>query len=67
MHHKYNRRKSNLFKDLPKTVVEIGPGTGANLKYYKDGTKVIAIEPNEYMHKSLKKNALKYALEIEIM
>jgi len=66
MHYKYKKRKGSLLKDLPQSLVEIGPGTGANLKYFKKGTKLTAIEPNEYMHKNLKKSAVKYAVEIEI-
>ena len=44
------RRKRRLFANLPATVVEIGPGTGANLRYYRTGTRLIAIEPNRHMH-----------------
>ena len=33
------RRKRRLFANLPPTVVEIGPGTGANLRYYRPGAR----------------------------
>ena len=46
----YGRRKKAIFQDLPSTVVEIGPGTGANLRYYRPGTRIIAVEPNQAMH-----------------
>ena len=36
------RRKRRLFANLPPTVVEIGPGTGANLRYYRTGTRLEA-------------------------
>jgi SAM-dependent methyltransferase len=49
----FGHRKAALFADLPDTVVEIGPGTGANLRYYRPGTTVEAVEPNPHMHAGL--------------
>jgi SAM-dependent methyltransferase len=60
------RRKRALFADLPSTVVEIGPGTGANLRYYRPGTRLIAIEPNRHMHEPLRKAAQRYGIELEL-
>jgi len=60
------RRKRPLFASLPPTVVEIGPGTGANLRYYRPGTRLIAIEPNRHMHSPLRKAARRYGLELEL-
>jgi len=34
------RRKRRLFAGLPPAVAEIGPGTGANLRYYRPGTQL---------------------------
>lgn len=51
------RIKRALYVDLPDELVEIGPGVGANFRYYRPGTKVIAIEPNEQMHDRLRRNA----------
>ena len=53
----YGEMKYSIFKNLPREVVEIGPGPGANLRYYPKGTTVIAIEPNMMMHPALKENA----------
>jgi SAM-dependent methyltransferase len=47
-------------------VVEIGPGTGANLRYYRSGTRLIAIEPNRHMHSPLRKAAQRYGIELEL-
>lgn len=66
VHYKYGKRKTKLFADLPKSVVEIGPGGGANMRYLKTGTRMIAIEPNPYMHKRLRAKARKYAVNIDI-
>ncbi len=66
MNHLFGKSKRNLFKNHPETVVEIGPGAGANMRYLKKGTKLIAIEPNIHMHNNLKKSAKKYGIELEI-
>ena len=47
-------------------MVEIGPGTGANLRYYRTGTQLIAIEPNRHMHSPLRKAAQRYGIELEL-
>jgi len=46
-------RKRRVFDDLPPRVVEIGSGVGANLRYLRAGTTLVAIEPNPYMHRRL--------------
>ncbi|RZT91754.1 methyltransferase family protein [Ancylomarina subtilis] len=66
MHYKFGDMKKVLFQDHPDTVVEIGSGTGENLRYLRKGTHLIAIEPNEHMHGSLKKTAEKYGISLEI-
>lgn len=43
-------RKQALFSGIRGNVLEIGPGTGANLVYLPVGIKWIGIEPNIYMH-----------------
>ena len=60
------RRKRRLFAGLPPTVAEIGPATGANLRYYRPGTQLIAIEPNRHMHAPLRKAAQRYGIELEL-
>lgn len=62
----FGRRKRDLFASLPDTVVEIGPGTGTNFRYYRAGTTVIAVEPNPHMHERLRKAARKHGLNLEI-
>ena len=62
----YGDRKRKVFRGLPAQVVEIGPGTGANLRYYSEGTMVIAIEPNPMMYPRLRANADRYGIELEI-
>ncbi|MDO5981148.1 class I SAM-dependent methyltransferase [Flavivirga spongiicola] len=62
----FGNSKRELFKNHPETVVEIGSGAGANMRYLKKGTRLIAIEPNIYMHNNLKKSAEKYGIDLEI-
>ena len=62
----FGSRKRKLFAALPSTVLEIGPGTGGNLRYYRPGTRLIAVEPNRHMHAALRKAAHRYGLELEL-
>jgi ubiquinone/menaquinone biosynthesis C-methylase UbiE len=51
---------------LSGTVVEIGPGVGANFTYYPSGIHWIGIEPNVYMHDHLLKAAEKREITGEL-
>ena len=66
MHYKFGDVKNAMFKDHPEMVVEIGSGTGENMRYLRKGTHLIAIEPNVHMHESLTKTAEKYGINLEI-
>ena len=59
-------RKLALFEDISGTVLEIGPGTGPNLKYYPANIYWIGIEPNPFMHVHLKAEAQRLGLPIEL-
>ncbi len=63
---KFGAMKRRLFADLPDTIVELGAGTGANFRYMRRGTKVIAVEPNTHMHAALRQNAARFGIELEI-
>jgi len=41
--------KREIFADLQGDLLEIGPGTGDNLRYLPQGTRWIGLEPNVYM------------------
>jgi SAM-dependent methyltransferase len=62
----YGDRKRKVFENLPAQVVEIGPGTGANFRYYPSGTHVVAVEPNPMMHSRLRANAARYGIMLEL-
>jgi SAM-dependent methyltransferase len=66
VHRLLGGRKAALLRDLPATVVEIGPGTGANLRYYRPGTTVIAVEPNVHMHAELTRGAARYGIRLDL-
>src|SRR5688500_20112967 len=55
-------RKQRLFMDLPRSVVEIGPGVGANMRYLAPGSTLVAIEPNRDMHDPLRGTAARRRL-----
>jgi SAM-dependent methyltransferase len=59
-------RKQRVLADLPFDVVEIGPGAGANLSYLPDGVRLIAIEPNRYMHEPLRAAARSAGVSLDL-
>ena len=61
-----HKRKVDAFADLPSDVVEVGSGVGANLRYLSPGTRLIAMEPNPYMHARLRRAARRRGVELEI-
>ena len=66
MDRKLGRLKRELFADLPDDVVEIGAGTGANLRYYRPGTRLHAIEPSPYMRDKLAARARELGIAVEL-
>jgi len=66
MHREYGERKVRLFGEIPETVVELGPGSGANFRYYPRGTRVIAVEPNPMMHRRMYAQARRHGIEIDL-
>ena len=60
------KRKTKAFADLPRSVVELGSGVGANLRYLPAAAQLIAIEPNPYMHARLRRAARRDGVELEI-
>lgn len=66
MHWKYREIKLRLFQQLPGTVVELGPGSGANLRYLPRGIRLIAVEPNVHMHVALRRRAAERGIELDL-
>lgn len=61
-----HERKARAFAELPRNVVELGSGVGANLRYLPAGAHLTAIEPNPYMHARLRRAAQRYEVDLEI-
>lgn len=51
----------------PGTVVEIGAGAGANIRYLPTGTHLVAIEPNLRMHERLRRRCLRAGIDLTIV
>jgi len=62
----YGSRKKNLLEGLSGDVLEIGPGSGTNFRFYAEGARITAMEPNRHLHPFLKKAAARYHLELEL-
>lgn len=58
--------KRRVYAGLPPTVVEIGPGVGANLPYLKPGSTLIAFEPNRPMHRRLRAAAGRLGIHLDL-
>jgi ubiquinone/menaquinone biosynthesis C-methylase UbiE len=60
------QHKARVFADLPATVVELGAGTGANLRHLPPGARLIAVEPNPHMHARLRRAADSRGIALEL-
>ena len=59
-------RKQRVFADLPDQIVELGSGVGANFRYLRPGTQVIAVEPNPAMYARLRTRAARHEIGLEL-
>ncbi|HSF95695.1 MAG TPA: class I SAM-dependent methyltransferase, partial [Thermohalobaculum sp.] len=62
----YAEKKRTLFGGLTGRILEIGPGTGVNLRFLDSGVEWIGIEPNEAMHPYLRKKAADLGIEVQL-
>ncbi len=66
MERTYGSLKGRLFEGHPEMIVEIGPGAGINFRYYRPGTRVIALEPNRAQHDRLRRKAAEHQLILDV-
>jgi SAM-dependent methyltransferase len=66
VHQHYGELKAGLFRDAPSTVVELGAGSGVNMRYFPPGTRVVAIEPNVRMHPRLRRRAEQAGVTLDV-
>jgi SAM-dependent methyltransferase len=59
-------RKLRIFADLPREVVELGPGVGANLRYLPVNVTLTAFEPNRAMHRRLIDAARRHGVALRL-
>lgn len=60
-------QKREVLDGVGGRVLEIGPGVGANLPYYRPGTELIAVEPNRRMHPHLRRRARTAGIELTLL
>ena len=63
---KLRRHKERVFAGLPREVVEIGSGVGANIRYLPSGGTLVAIEPNRHMHSRLSAAARRNGVQLDL-
>lgn len=59
-------RKEQLFSGIKGRILEIGPGTGSNLKYYPAGIDWTGLEPNPYLADVLQEELNKHHLSGQV-
>jgi ubiquinone/menaquinone biosynthesis C-methylase UbiE len=59
-------RKQTLFENLRGDVLELGPGTGPNLKYFPKDVRWHGVEPNPHMRKYLEAEALRVGIQVDL-
>jgi len=60
------RHKRRVFAELPRTVVELGSGVGANLRHLSRGSTLVAVEPNPHMHRRLRAAAERRGVHLDL-
>lgn len=55
--------KRSLLSQIQGTVLEIGPGAGANFAYYPTDIQWIGVEPNPFMHSYLQQEATQRGIQ----
>ncbi len=59
-------RKREVIGAMRGTIVELGPGPGTNMRFYADGVRVLAVEPNPGMHPHLRAAAAEHDVDVDI-
>ena len=59
-------RKRDLLGSLDGTIVEIGPGTGTNFRYYRRNVRWIGVEPNPHMHPYLRRAGNAAGIDVDV-
>lgn len=62
MHRLFGERKARLLGALTGTVLELGPGAGANFRYFSPGVRWVGVEPNLHNLPYLRREAARFGL-----
>lgn len=54
---RYERLKPGLLGALEGEVIELGPGSGVNLKHYRNDVRWTGVEPNVFLHERIRRRA----------
>jgi SAM-dependent methyltransferase len=65
-HELYSERKQGLLAGLEGRILEIGPGTGVNLRYLDEKVEWVGIEPNQAMHPHLLAEAARLGMAVDL-
>jgi ubiquinone/menaquinone biosynthesis C-methylase UbiE len=59
-------RRARLLSGLTGTVVDVGAGTGANLRHFRHAERVILVEPDRYMRARLSSRLGESSVPVEV-
>ncbi|MCP9000900.1 class I SAM-dependent methyltransferase [Pseudarthrobacter sp. RMG13] len=59
-------RRARLLSALDGTVVDVGAGTGANLRHFRHADRVILVEPDPYMRARLRARLWESPVPVEV-
>lgn len=59
-------RRARLLSALAGTVVDVGAGTGANLRHFRHAERVILVEPDRYMRARLSSRLGESSVPVEV-
>lgn len=58
--------RQQLFGQLRGEVLELGPGAGRNLRFFRKAGHWIGVEPNEFAHDHLKAEARRLGMKVDV-
>jgi ubiquinone/menaquinone biosynthesis C-methylase UbiE len=63
----FGQRRARLLADLTGTVLDVGAGTGANLRHFRRAARVVAAEPDPAMRARLARKLSEASVPVEIV